>query len=240
MKKILNHLATDWYKYLLELIVITAGVLGAFSLNSWNQSRKDTHLKTAYLERLISDLQHDTASIAELNREILNAQGVIRSTVDMIGAVSDEDAKVLAMEIYFSKGWLVYNFTPHNITNSDLAQTGNMNLLGPIIAERIQEYYALIDEQHKYHVVNKNWITPIDLSLSEKTTAFEFDPRTKELFLKSNRSLALEKLMENGELIKRNAAGHYWMNSSLIDGLESINELAIDLMKVLRNENSLN
>jgi hypothetical protein len=40
MKKIINHLATDWYKYLLELFVITAGVLGAFALNNWNETRK--------------------------------------------------------------------------------------------------------------------------------------------------------------------------------------------------------
>ena len=40
MKKILKHLGTDWYKYLLELIVITAGVLGAFALNSWNEENK--------------------------------------------------------------------------------------------------------------------------------------------------------------------------------------------------------
>ena len=40
MKKILNHLTTDWYKYLLELIVITAGVLGAFALNNWNEGTK--------------------------------------------------------------------------------------------------------------------------------------------------------------------------------------------------------
>ena len=37
MNKIFNHLKSDWYKYVLELIVITAGILGAYALNNWSR-----------------------------------------------------------------------------------------------------------------------------------------------------------------------------------------------------------
>jgi len=63
MKKILNHLATDWYKYLLELIVITAGVLGAFSLNSWNEERKFEKERIQYLKNLKSEFQSNHESL---------------------------------------------------------------------------------------------------------------------------------------------------------------------------------
>ena len=63
MKKILSHLTTDWYKYLLELIVITAGVLGAFALNSWKE-QKDFETQQVVIYGFVKqDLQSDIAEI---------------------------------------------------------------------------------------------------------------------------------------------------------------------------------
>ncbi|MFK7952395.1 MAG: hypothetical protein AB8B73_06080 [Ekhidna sp.] len=46
MGKIIQHLKSEWYKYVLEILVITIGILGAFLLNSWNnqvQAKKDAY-----------------------------------------------------------------------------------------------------------------------------------------------------------------------------------------------------
>ena len=72
MKKILNHLTTDWYKYLLELIVITAGVLGAFALNNWNENRLARKLEKKYMSSLIVELDRDIKSL-ELNKQRLES-----------------------------------------------------------------------------------------------------------------------------------------------------------------------
>jgi len=69
MKRILNHLTTDWYKYLLELIVITAGVLGAFALNNWNESRKTVQAELKILSLLEKNLSEDLVDM-ELNMAI--------------------------------------------------------------------------------------------------------------------------------------------------------------------------
>lgn len=42
MKNLINHLKEEWYKYVLEIIVITFGIIGAFTLNNWNEKRKNT------------------------------------------------------------------------------------------------------------------------------------------------------------------------------------------------------
>ena len=55
MKKILETLKRKWAEYLLEIIVIMIGILGAFTLNNWNERRKESKQKVIILTHLKSD-----------------------------------------------------------------------------------------------------------------------------------------------------------------------------------------
>ena len=96
MKRILNHLATDWYKYLLELIVITAGVIGAFALNSWKEQRELDDQKMIVLGFIKEDIRGD---IAEIDSALI---GFRKSLTTMEEIVSGNVSK----ELYTSDGEL--------------------------------------------------------------------------------------------------------------------------------------
>jgi hypothetical protein len=56
MKKILETLKQKWAEYLLEILVITLGVLFAFSLNNWNETRRTNKKIVSYLQEIKTNL----------------------------------------------------------------------------------------------------------------------------------------------------------------------------------------
>ena len=50
MKKIIKHFKNNWYRYGLETLVVIVGILVAFTLNSWNEARKNRALEKAYIK----------------------------------------------------------------------------------------------------------------------------------------------------------------------------------------------
>lgn len=50
MNKILETFKRNWAEYLIEVIVIIIGILGAFALNNWNEQRKSVKTEIEFLE----------------------------------------------------------------------------------------------------------------------------------------------------------------------------------------------
>ena len=69
MKKLLETLKQKWAEYLLEILVITIGILGAYSLNNWNENNK-AHV---FEQKLLTELRNTIVA------DFFNADRSIRS-----------------------------------------------------------------------------------------------------------------------------------------------------------------
>jgi len=63
MIKILETLKQKWAEYLLEMIVITFGILAAFALNNWNENKKSDRVLKNYYSQILQELEKDTTYI---------------------------------------------------------------------------------------------------------------------------------------------------------------------------------
>ena len=63
MKTILEILQRKWAEYLLEILVIVIGVLGAFILNNWNDQRKLKKEEKVTLSNFKESLKNDLQNL---------------------------------------------------------------------------------------------------------------------------------------------------------------------------------
>lgn len=139
MKKILETIKQKWAEYLLEIIVIIIGILGAFSLNNWNDQRK---LKAEGIY-IISELQ------AEFRRnldEMINVTAVVNSNVlyqldsllvmlPLMEFPGDEDK----LSTYFNQNasFTIRTFNPSQGMINSLVNTSRFHLIKNVDLRRL-------------------------------------------------------------------------------------------------------
>ncbi len=134
MKALFKHLKTDWYKYLFDIIVVILGIMIAFSLNNWNESKRQLAIEQQYYKDILQELSEDLLNIKE-NRAFNNylkpryskAKDIIltdteKQKVDELGRISLE----LMLKSDFKKEISIYDALS-NSANLDLI--GNKDIL---------------------------------------------------------------------------------------------------------------
>ncbi|MDX1702292.1 MAG: DUF6090 family protein [Melioribacteraceae bacterium] len=150
MKKIIKTLRSKWVEYLLEIIVITIGILGAFALNNWHQSRQ---LRADELESL-RNLRIEFQENYQQFDQILNFH---KSKLATIHTILFTDLSIFSLSSLDSLNRDVIFCSTYNpsfsIYNS-LIYSGNVNLIkNELVKSKIAKFKDQVvdyqdDEMH--------------------------------------------------------------------------------------------
>ena len=141
-KDILSHLKSKWYRYVLEIIVVIFGILIAFNLDQWSDTRNNHKKEIEMLKQFKSSL---SADLAEMRNYIRLHENSIRSSKIILEVIKDDLPYEDSLDACFAYTHAFTTFTGRvgpieQLKNSDLALVSNDALRLEIIGMYDEAY----------------------------------------------------------------------------------------------------
>ncbi|MCL6257668.1 hypothetical protein M3O96_01120 [Aquiflexum sp. TKW24L] len=158
MKRILTTFKEKWPEYILEILVITIGILGAFALNNWNEQNKAKSLEKEYISRLIEDL---TKNKAHIRQEKINAELRLKVSLNVYDIITSEQP-VFEDTSRFVVGIQLIGRTNrpriHDATFEDLISSGNASIIQDReLFNEIRTFYGEIPNEWFDEYIDRLW-----------------------------------------------------------------------------------
>ncbi len=216
MKKILEHFAAEWYKYVLEILVITIGILGAFALNNWNEHR----LAKLEEEKIVANLHKEfKQSESLLRQKLLLSKQCYKAGLEvmkLMGASREELQRTNLDSLLFGMLPGSGDFLPAENAIENILQSGKLSLISnDSLIVRLYDWEAALLSVNKSEEGYDGWVTDklvplliqyISLKQMDVYGGFEWTGRSKletryfDLF----QSLLFENMVDNYLFLLRN------------------------------------
>ncbi len=111
MKRILITLNQKWSEYFIEVLVITIGILGAFTLNNWNETLKSDADENRFLKEILDNLKEDRVQLLEAESQLDNSvQSILYMMNNDLAKMPDDTLnRHMALFINFYKYYSIDN-----------------------------------------------------------------------------------------------------------------------------------
>jgi hypothetical protein len=102
IKKIIAHLRNNWISYGFETFTIIVGILGAFTLNNWNENRKQHKSDIEFLKNLKIELVNDTTVLSLKHSTYIGINNQLNETLQLFESsvqLSDSDRWIISRSL---------------------------------------------------------------------------------------------------------------------------------------------
>ena len=128
MKTILETLKRKWAEYLLEILVITVGIIGAFALNNWNENRITKNTEQSYLIALKEEFTYNKS---QLERVMLRNSKNIDSAVVLANCMSPDEPEIDEIRfgsLYKGAIFSEVQYRPSNGVLNEIISSGKLGI----------------------------------------------------------------------------------------------------------------
>lgn len=129
MKRIFSTLGQKWPEYLLEILVITIGILGAFALNSWAENNAQRQRQRELLQNLNKDLQSTLAQTKALQKDDAFYSGMIQLALIQSPYIDSILLSNASGEFAQSVFWMSSYNPPSILSYEDMINSGQVSLI---------------------------------------------------------------------------------------------------------------
>lgn len=246
----LEHLQQEWYKYLLEILVITIGILGAFALNNWNENRKTRDEEQILYQQLKLDYE---ANLAQLNEKISLHKIIIDAGNSLLRSYDDpQNANLDSVMADLSVLGIDPTFDP--IIN-DLSSSGKINLvrnpeLNRLLSNWSSDIVSLIELEQVWSDVDYSLFEDRknQLEINRDVNSFFWEnynvnnqwilgqkSPTKHQITRSNRAIDLTAILTDYNLEGIISFG-ILANQAALSQAEALRERIVRILSLIRNE----
>jgi hypothetical protein len=102
IKKIITHLKLNWITYGFETFTIIVGILGAFTLNNWNENRKQHNSDIEFLKNLKIELVNDTTVLSQKQSTYIDINNQLSETLHLFESsvqLTDSDRWIISRSL---------------------------------------------------------------------------------------------------------------------------------------------
>ena len=240
MNRIAAHLKENWIRHGFETLVVIIGILIVFSLNTWNENRKNTRLEQDYYCRLLEDVAQD----AIINQDqFKKTERRLEASNSMLALLQKEnpDNKEVVRAMLSAIAGSSLDYQPTQSAFDDIKSSGNLNIIKDLeFKKSLSEYMATLAGIMSNYSNNS-------LSLAEKLFSLPDHTQVMEIGLVQNgfdfEIIDAEQLnrdakftTETIKLLKSRAVFFIIINSRNLVHLRNIESRILEMQKLLETK----